>query len=44
MARIPVDLQAKTRFIKERCDRAIDCLQQIVEQKDPIFSSMDIFP
>jgi hypothetical protein len=38
MARIPVDLQAKTRFIKDRCDRAINCLQQIVEQKDPIFA------
>jgi hypothetical protein len=37
--RQPVDLQAQTRFMKERVERAIAELEQIVQQTDPIFSS-----
>ena len=37
--RRPVDLQAQTRFVKERVERAIAELEQIVQQTDPIFSS-----
>jgi hypothetical protein len=35
--RVPVDLQAKTRFVKERVERAILELEQIVQTTDPIF-------
>jgi hypothetical protein len=37
--RQPVDLQAKTRFVKERVERAIAELEQIAQQTDPIFNS-----
>ena len=37
--RIPVDLQAQTRFVKERVERAIAELEQIVQQTDPVFVS-----
>ena len=36
--RQPVDLQSQTRFVKERVERAIAELEQIVQQTDPIFS------
>jgi hypothetical protein len=38
MARIPVDLQATTRDISNRCARASGNLDQIAQTKDPIFS------
>jgi hypothetical protein len=37
--RQPVDLQAQTRFVKERVERAIAKLEQIAQQSDPIFSA-----
>jgi hypothetical protein len=37
--RRPVDLQAQTRFVKERVERAIDELEQIASLTDPIFVS-----
>jgi hypothetical protein len=36
---VPVDLQARTRFVKERVERAITELEQIAELTDPIFVS-----
>jgi hypothetical protein len=38
MARIPVDLQATTRDIKNRCSRASGNLEQIAQAKEPIFA------
>jgi hypothetical protein len=38
MARIPVDLQATTRDIKNRCARASGNLEAVTQQKDPIFA------
>jgi hypothetical protein len=35
--RRPVDLQAQTRFVKERVERAIAELEQIAQLTDPIF-------
>jgi hypothetical protein len=35
--RVPVDLQAQTRFVKEPVKRAIAELEQIVQQTDPVF-------
>jgi hypothetical protein len=32
-------LQAQTRFVKERVERAIAELEQIVQQTDPVFVS-----
>jgi hypothetical protein len=37
--RVPVDLQAQTRFLKERVERAIAELEQIARITDPIFVS-----
>ena len=37
--RVPVDLQAQTRFVKERVERAIVELEQIAQLTDPIFVS-----
>jgi hypothetical protein len=37
--RIPADLQAQTRFVKERVERAMAELEQIVQQTDPVFVS-----
>jgi hypothetical protein len=37
--RVPVDLQAQTRFVKERVERAIAELEQIARLADPIFAS-----
>ena len=37
--RVPVDLQAQTRFVKERVERAIAELEQIARLTDPIFVS-----
>ena len=37
MARTPVDLQATTRDIKNRCARASGNLEQIAQTKEPIF-------
>jgi hypothetical protein len=37
--RVPVDLQAQTRFVKERVERAIAELEQIAQLTDPIFMS-----
>ena len=37
--RVPVDLQAQTRFVKERVERAIAELEQIARLTDPIFGS-----
>ena len=37
--RRPVDLQAQTRFVKERVERAIAELEQIASLTDPIFVS-----
>src|SRR5215471_13105932 len=37
--RVPADLQAQTRFVKERVERAIAELEQIVQQTDPVFVS-----
>jgi hypothetical protein len=37
--RVPVDLQAQTRFVKERVERAIAELEQIASLTDPIFVS-----
>jgi len=36
---VPVDLQAQTRFVKERVERAIAELEQIAQLTDPIFVS-----
>jgi hypothetical protein len=36
---VPVDLQAQTRFVKERVERAIAELEQIARLTDPIFVS-----
>ena len=36
---VPVDLQAQTRFVKERVERAIAELEQIAQLSDPIFVS-----
>jgi hypothetical protein len=36
---VPVDLQAQTRFVKERVERAIAELEQIARLTDPIFIS-----
>ena len=36
---VPVDLQAQTRFVKERVERAIAELEQIASLTDPIFVS-----
>jgi hypothetical protein len=36
---VPVDLQAQTRFVKERVERAIAELEQIARLTDPIFAS-----
>jgi len=37
--RVPIDLQAKTKFVKERVERAILELEQIAQIPDPIFVS-----
>jgi hypothetical protein len=37
--RVPVDLQAKTKFVKERVERAILELEQIAQTTDPIFAN-----
>jgi len=37
--RVPIDLQAKTKFVKERVERAILELEQIAQITDPIFVS-----
>jgi hypothetical protein len=37
--RVPVDLQAKTKFVKERVERAILELEQIAQATDPIFAN-----
>jgi hypothetical protein len=37
MGRAPVDLQATTRDIKNRCVRASGNLEQIAQTKEPIF-------
>ena len=37
--RVPVDLQAQTRFVKERVERAIAELEQIASLTDPVFVS-----
>ena len=37
--RVPVDLQAQTRFVRERVERAIAELEQIARLTDPIFVS-----
>jgi hypothetical protein len=37
--RVPVDLQAETKFVKERVERAILELEQIAQITDPIFVS-----
>ena len=37
--RVPADLQAQTRFVKERVERAIAELEQIARLTDPIFVS-----
>jgi hypothetical protein len=34
--RVPIDLQAKTKFVKERVERAILELEQIAQITDPI--------
>jgi hypothetical protein len=39
MPRRPVGLQAQTRFVKERVERAIAELEQITQQTEPIFVS-----
>jgi hypothetical protein len=36
--RQPVDLQAVTRDVRARCARAGGSLEQIAQQKDPIFA------
>jgi hypothetical protein len=36
--RVPVDLQATTRDIKNRCARASGNLEAVAQQKDPIFA------
>ena len=36
---VPIDLQAKTKFVKERVERAILELEQIAQIPDPIFVS-----
>ena len=36
---VSVDLQAQTRFVKERVERAIDELEQIASLTDPVFVS-----
>jgi hypothetical protein len=38
MARVPTDLQAVTRDIRNRCARPCGNLEQIAQMKDPIFS------
>jgi len=38
-AHVPVDLQAQTRFVKERVERAIAELEQIARLTNPIFVS-----
>jgi hypothetical protein len=38
MARVPTDLQAVTRDIRNRCARACGNLEQVAQTKDPIFS------
>ena len=40
--RVPVDLEAQTRFVKERVERAIAELEQIARLTDPIFVSLKI--
>ena len=37
--RVPIDLQAKTKFVMERVERAILELEQIAQIPDPIFVS-----
>ena len=37
--RVAVDLQAQTRIVKERVERAIAVLEQIARLTDPIFVS-----
>ena len=37
--RVPVDLAAKTKFVKERVERAILELETVVQLTDPIFVS-----
>jgi hypothetical protein len=37
MGRAPIDLQARTRDIRNRCDRASGNLEQIAQTKEPIF-------
>ena len=37
--RVPIDLQAKTKFVKERVERPILELEQITQITDPIFVS-----
>jgi hypothetical protein len=37
--RIPVDLAAKTKFVKERVERAILELETVAQLTDPIFVS-----
>jgi hypothetical protein len=37
IGRVPVDLQATTRDIKNRCARASGNLEQIAQTKEPIF-------
>jgi hypothetical protein len=38
MTRVPIDLQAVTRDIRNRCARASGNLEHIAQNKDPIFS------
>jgi hypothetical protein len=37
--RVPIDLQAKTKFVMERVERAILELERIAQITDPIFVS-----
>jgi len=37
--RVPVDLAAKTKFVKERVERAILELETIAQLTDPVFVS-----
>jgi hypothetical protein len=42
--RVPVDLQAQTRFVKERVERAIAELEQVAQQTDPISQGRHVKP
>jgi hypothetical protein len=37
--RTPVDLQAKTKFVKERVERAVLELETIAQTTDPVFAN-----